>query len=68
MTLLGSYVGWKALGFVQLLMVAGVGFALWGGREEGVKKGGIGGSRGGKKVWETGVGVRSEKTDVQVVS
>jgi len=73
LTALGSYVGWKAIGVLPFVVVVGVFFALRGGREEGVRGGarvagersaveGVEGEKG-----ETGVGLRSSRTDVQVV-
>ncbi|KAH6642849.1 hypothetical protein C7974DRAFT_111765 [Boeremia exigua] len=73
MTLLGSYVGWKTLGTVPSLMILLVFLALYSGREDAderrgwIAKGGLRGGKEVEKVTETGLGVRSERTDVQTV-
>ena len=70
MALLGSYVGWKAMGTLPSLMILYVFMYRW--REQGADEcRGWLASKGlresEEKVKERGVGLRSERTDVQVV-
>lgn len=74
MTLLGGYAGWRLLGVMPSLMILLVVASLYLGKEDELtrRRGWLAnkGLRGEKneRVRERGIGVRSERTDVQVVS